>query len=119
MRLIYHKGRNFRIPFNLNAEGRDRVKELHLLYSEDKGYHWQPSSRTLPEHPTFTFRSSHDGEFWFAVQTLTVDGKVSPKLDTHGRTELEGRGRYVSADIAPGPGCTPRELGLGALGGQG
>jgi hypothetical protein len=81
-RLIYHKGRNFRIPFNLNSEGRDRVKELHLLVSEDQGYHWGPSSRTLPDHPTFTFRSSHDGEFWFAVQTRTIDNKVSPKLDS-------------------------------------
>jgi hypothetical protein len=80
--LIYHKGRNFRIPFNLNAEGRDRVKELKLMYSEDQGYHWDPSSRTLPDHPTFTFRAKHDGEYWFAVQTLTVDGKVSPKLDS-------------------------------------
>ncbi len=68
-RTIYHKGRNFRIPFNLNAEGRDRVKELHLLYSEDQGYHWRSSSKTFPDHPTFTFRSSHDGEYWFAVQT--------------------------------------------------
>jgi hypothetical protein len=66
----------------LNAEGRDRVKELHLFYSEDQGYHWLPSSRTLPDHPTFTFRSSHDGEYWFAVQTKTVDNKVSPKLDS-------------------------------------
>jgi hypothetical protein len=80
-RTIYHKGRNFRIPFNLNAEGRDRVKELHLLYSEDQGYHWRSSSRTFPDHPTFTFRSSHDGEYWFAVQTVTIDGKVSPALD--------------------------------------
>ncbi len=80
-RTIYHKGRNFRIPFNLNAEGRDRVKELHLLYSEDQGYHWRSSSKTFPDHPTFTFRSSHDGEYWFAVQTVTIDGKVSPALD--------------------------------------
>ena len=78
-RTIYHKGRNFRIPFNLNAEGRDRIKELHLLYSEDQGYHWRSSSRTFPDHPTFTFRSSHDGEYWFAVQTVTIDGKVSPR----------------------------------------
>ena len=79
--LIYHKGRNFRIPFNLNADGRERVKELHLLVSEDLGYHWRPISKTFPDHPTFTFRSSHDGEYWFAVQTLTLDGKVSPTLD--------------------------------------
>ena len=78
---IYHKGRNFRIPFNLNAEGRDRVKELHLLVSEDLGYHWRAISKTFPDHPTFTFRSSHDGEYWFAVQTRTIDGKVSPTLD--------------------------------------
>jgi hypothetical protein len=80
-RTIHHKGRNFRIPFNLNAEGRDRVKELHLLVSEDQGYRWRPVSKTFPDHPTFTFRSSHDGEYWFAVQTLTIDGKVSPTLD--------------------------------------
>src|SRR5260370_1913907 len=61
---IYHKGRNFRIPFNLNAEGRERVKELHLLVSEDFGYHWRQVSKTFPDHPTFAFRSTHDGEYW-------------------------------------------------------
>jgi hypothetical protein len=79
--LIYHKGRNFRIPFNLSAETRGRVKEVHLLVSEDLGYNWRPKSKTYPNHPTFTFRSSHDGEYWFAVQTLTLDGKLSPPLD--------------------------------------
>jgi hypothetical protein len=79
---IYHKGRNFRIPFNLNAEGRDRIRELHLLVSEDLGFHWRPISKTFPDHPTFTFRSSHDGEYWFAVQTRTTDGRVSPAPDS-------------------------------------
>src|ERR1022692_4138703 len=59
---IYHKARNFRTPFNLNPEGKDRVKELHLLVSEDLGFHWDAISKTFPDHPTFTFRSSHDGE---------------------------------------------------------
>ncbi|MGO9471220.1 MAG: hypothetical protein ACLQIB_51940 [Isosphaeraceae bacterium] len=79
--LIYHKGRNFRIPFNLNAESRERIKEFHLLVSEDQGYHWKRSSRTDPDHPSFSVRTSHDGEYWFTVQTITVDGKYSPKLD--------------------------------------
>jgi hypothetical protein len=78
---IYHKGRNFRIPFNLHDAGKDRVKELRLLVSEDLGYHWDFKSKTFPGHPTFTFRSAHDGEYWFAVQTLTLDGKVAPSLD--------------------------------------
>ncbi len=78
---IYHKGRNFRIPFNLSAEGRDKVREVHLLVSEDRGYHWTAKSKTFPDHPTFTFRSSKDGEYWFAVQTVTTDGRVAPRLD--------------------------------------
>jgi hypothetical protein len=82
VRTIYHKGRNFRIPFNLAPEDRTKVKELHLMFSEDQGYHWRGSSKTFPDHPTFTFRSSHDGEYWFAVRKVTTDGKVSPKLDS-------------------------------------
>jgi hypothetical protein len=79
---IFHKARNFRIPFNLNPEGKERVKELNLLVSEDSGYHWRAISKTFPDHPTFTFRSTHDGEYWFAVQTRTVDGRVSPSLES-------------------------------------
>ncbi len=79
---IYHKARNFRIPFNLRPDDKERVKELHLLVSEDSGYHWRAISKTFPDHPTFTFRSSHDGEYWFAVQTRAVDGKVSPSLES-------------------------------------
>jgi hypothetical protein len=79
---VYHKARNFRIPFNLNPATRDRVKELHLLVSEDLGYHWRAVSKTFPDHPTFTFRSSHDGEYWFSVQTRTLDGKVAPSLES-------------------------------------
>ncbi len=78
---LFNKGRNFRIPFKLDPQGRERVKELHLLVSEDMGYHWRPVSKTFPDHPTFTFRAAHDGEFWFAVQILTTDGKISPPLD--------------------------------------
>ena len=78
-----------------------------------------PISKTFPDHPTFTFRSSHDGEYWFAVQTLTIDGKVSPTLDCNRRAELEGRGRHLSADATPGPGWTPGKPGVGALGSQG
>ena len=96
---IYHKARNFRIPFNLNASGKDRIKELHLLVSEDYGYHWRVNSKTYPEQPVFTFRSSHDGEYWFAVQTRTVDGSRY-RLRSRSRpiqAEHESRGRHVSA----------------------
>jgi hypothetical protein len=75
---IYYNKRNFRIPFNASSETRDRVKEIHLLVSEDKGYHWERRSKTFPDHPAFTFRTAHDGEYWFAVQTVTNTGKFAP-----------------------------------------
>ncbi len=79
--LIYYKGRNFRIPITLPAATRNRIKEVILLVSENSGHKWRPVSKTFPDHPTFSFRSSRDGEYWFAVQTLTLDGQVSPKED--------------------------------------
>ena len=80
-RTLYRKSRNFKIPFNLVAKDRARIKELNLLVSEDQGYHWRGVSKTFPDQQWFTFRSSHDGEYWFAVQIVTIDGKVSPALD--------------------------------------
>jgi hypothetical protein len=80
--LIYYKGRNFRIPITLPTTTRNRIKEVILLVSENSGRKWRAVSKTFPDHPTFSFRSSHDGEYWFAVQTLTVDGQVSPIEDT-------------------------------------
>lgn len=82
-KLLYWKQRNFRIPINLSPDHRDRVKEVILLASDDQGETWVPTSRTDPSHPAFSYRASHDGEFWFTVQTRTVDNKVSPSLDSH------------------------------------
>ncbi len=79
--LIYHKGRNFRIPFNLSAETRGPRQGSASPGLGGSGIQLAPKSKTYPNHPTFTFRSSHDGEYWFAVQTMTLDGKFSPPLD--------------------------------------
>ena len=116
---IYHKVRNFRIPFNLNPGTKDRVKELHLLVSEDYGYHWERKSKTFPNHPTFTFRASRDGEFWFAVQTLTIDGKTSPVARLDDRTEYESRRGFVSAVALARAGRATRKHRIGSVGGQG
>ncbi|MHB1557756.1 MAG: hypothetical protein ACYC61_09770, partial [Isosphaeraceae bacterium] len=83
VQLLYWKHRNFRIPINLPPDHRDRVKEVILLASDDQGETWVPTSRTDPSHPAFSYRASHDGEFWFTVQTRTLDNKISPSLDSH------------------------------------
>ena len=77
---IYQKKRSFRIPFKIDAEGRARLKEIQLWVSEDSGFHWEPKSKTTPDLGKFTFRTSHDGEFWFATRTLTVEDEYSPPM---------------------------------------
>ncbi|MGO9598192.1 MAG: hypothetical protein ACLP7Q_09395 [Isosphaeraceae bacterium] len=78
---IYQNKRSFRIPFHIDAQGRAHLKEVQLWVSEDSGARWEPRSRTAPDMGKFTFRTSHDGEFWFATRALTVDGKYSPPMN--------------------------------------
>jgi hypothetical protein len=78
--VIHQKRRSFRIPFKIDAEGRARLKEIQLWVSEDSGFHWEPKSKTTPDLGKFTFRASHDGEFWFATRTLTVEDEYSPPM---------------------------------------
>ncbi len=78
---IYHKSRSFRIPFNLDPADRSRLKEVQLWCSKDTGYNWDPVSVTTPDRPAFTFRSSRDGEYWFAVRTLDTKGQLYPRED--------------------------------------
>ena len=75
---IFHKNRNFRIPFNVDPADRPRLKEVQLWVSDDLGFKWAPKSRTTPDRPAFTFRSNKDGEYWFAVRTLDNKGQLFP-----------------------------------------
>jgi len=76
---IYHKERSFRIPFDLGGQDLSRIKELQLWASEDAGYKWDPVSRTTPDQKVFTFRARRDGEYWFAVRTVSAGGQISPE----------------------------------------
>src|SRR5579885_1226510 len=94
--LIYQKHRSFRIPFNLSAAQKSRIDQVILLVSQDSGETWKPVSKTDVTHPAFAFRADHDGEYWFTVQTHTVDGKVSPDLDSPVEPKMK-----VIIDTAP------------------
>ncbi len=78
---IYQKKRSFGIPFHIDAEGRARIKEVQLWVSEDSGFLWEPKSRTTPDLGKFSFRTSHDGEYWFATRILTVADEYSPPMN--------------------------------------
>jgi hypothetical protein len=96
MPVIYQKHRSFRIPFNLSAAQKSRIDQVILLVSQDNGDSWKPVSKTDVTHPAFAFRTDHDGEYWFTVQTHTMDGKVSPSLDSHVEPKMK-----VIVDTAP------------------
>jgi hypothetical protein len=79
--LHYTNKRSFRIPFDIDKDGRAKIKEVQLWSTEDSGNHWKPVSRTTPDRPSFTFRAARDGEFWFAVRIFGVDGQFYPSID--------------------------------------
>src|SRR5690242_10420575 len=78
---IYHRGRSFRIPLNIDPEDRPRIRQIRLWVSSDRGYTWDVHSETSPnqQKPTITFRAPRDGEYWFAVQTVDTSGKLFPE----------------------------------------
>jgi hypothetical protein len=78
---LYHKDRSFRIPFNISEQGRNQLKEVQLWVSEDSGFSWKAASKTTPDLGKFTFRARRDGEYWFAVRTVTTDDRYAPPLD--------------------------------------
>ncbi len=93
---IYYRSRTFRIPVTIPEEARSMVREVRLWVSDDYGSHWKPLGQTTPDRPEFPFRASRDGEFWFAIQTVDLDGKVYPSDDRQVEPSLR-----VVIDTAP------------------
>ena len=73
-----HNSRSFRIPFNIDPEQKAEIKEIALIVSEDQGQKWTPVERAAPDARAIAFKATHDGEYWFAVQTVSKDGRLYP-----------------------------------------
>ena len=69
----------FDIPFQIPdaAPGQEPV-EVQLHVSENRGGEWTQYAKVPPTDGRFSFRASHDGEFWFCVRTLNKAGKLLP-----------------------------------------
>ena len=80
---LYSKERAFRIPFNLKEESdRARIKEVQLFVSTDLGQSWKRAAQTTPEQLAFpAFKPPRDAEYWFAVRTLDLKGRLYPTDD--------------------------------------
>ncbi|MCS7016692.1 MAG: hypothetical protein NZM42_11320 [Gemmatales bacterium] len=69
---------NFRIPFQIEATERLRLREVQLWVSMNQGSSWHEVSRAAPQEGHFSYRAAHDGVYWFLVRTVDVEGRVHP-----------------------------------------
>jgi hypothetical protein len=81
VRTIYYPKPAFRIPVTIPAEGRDVVRQVRLWVSDDRGAHWKEYGQASPLQSEFPFRASRDAEYWFALQTVDIRGKIYPSDD--------------------------------------
>ncbi len=95
--VLWSQNRKFRIPVTVPPDTRNLVKELFLWVSDDSGYTWKKSTSARPDSPEFSFRAPRDGEYWFAVQTLDVNGKYYPNGDMPAEPTL----KVIVDSVAP------------------
>ncbi|MDR0706236.1 MAG: hypothetical protein LBF88_14780 [Planctomycetaceae bacterium] len=73
--LLPSKTRELTIPFEVRPDrSADPIKEVELLYSQNRGVHWLLSDRKPVESGKFGFKTEIDGEYWFAFRTVTLSG---------------------------------------------
>ena len=78
---LHHRSRSFRIPFNIEEADRARLKEVQLYVSTDGGASWKKAGTSAPEETAFTYRVPRDGEYWIAVRTVDLKGRLFPPDD--------------------------------------
>lgn len=93
MEVMETRQREFAIPFQVNQDGPNPPVEVHLMVSNDQGVNWKQYRAESPAANRFVFTTNNDGEYWFAVRTMTRDGKLStsvqkPELKVRVDTEL-------------------------------
>lgn len=79
--LIYHPATSFKIPFDIDPSDKPLLKSIELYVSDDLGSSWKLSTATTPSASAFPFRGGRDGEYWFAVRTLDIQGRYNPSDD--------------------------------------
>jgi hypothetical protein len=75
--VIYSRVRVFDIPFQAGP-GQERLRQLQLYVSTDRGRTWQQAAVATPQQNRFRFNTDRDGLYWFSVQTLDQGGRHFP-----------------------------------------
>lgn len=73
----YVNKREIRIPFT-PGPGAQHLKQLQLFSSTDGGKSWAPSATVAPDQKKLSFVAQHDGTYWFAAQSMDLQGRLIP-----------------------------------------
>jgi hypothetical protein len=71
------------LPIQLEERFRPLVKEIQLYYKEHPSAPWTLRDKALPTQASFTFKASHDGEYFFMMATIDRQGRCSPTDVAH------------------------------------
>jgi hypothetical protein len=69
----------FFIPLHIEEKVREKLLEVVLYVSEDRGRTYRKVASRGPWTGTFRFEAPHDGDYWFAVRTVDREGKRIPR----------------------------------------
>lgn len=72
------KNNTFFIPFTTPAE-EHQAGVVELFVSGDKGENWTLYQQRGPTENRFSFRAGADGEYWFSIRTLDMNGKATSR----------------------------------------
>jgi predicted DNA-binding protein (UPF0251 family) len=78
-RVFYFPRRSFHIPFTLEARHQEKMRELVLWISRDRGKTWFVCTKLQPSQAhSFEMEVPDDGVYWFLVQTVDNQGRCEP-----------------------------------------
>src|SRR5437588_390794 len=78
--------RDLKIPIDVKAWRPENISQLVLFVSADKGVSWHQHSAVKPkaapqeqDQNVFIFRATADGEYWFRVAVVDLQGNQEPR----------------------------------------
>ena len=74
----YINARSFSIPIEISGGQKEKIHELQLFVSTDEGKTWIGTASMPPDRSDFTYTALIDGNYWFKVCTVDVNGKQAP-----------------------------------------
>jgi hypothetical protein len=78
--VVYLNSRNIQIPIFIQADKRDKIKELLLFTSTDQGATWNQVAVATPDKDSFVFYAPSDGLYWFNFTVVDAQGKRVPDI---------------------------------------